>query len=84
MKEEDVSSDSMASGAQPDPVCPVCSLAISQGNGLTFLRRDNVIHGGCLAAAQRRTHALSTTDGRGDIRADAEKRSSSPEQGAVD
>ena len=43
----------MASGDARDSVCPVCLQSISQGNGLAFLRRDNRIHGGCLAAAQR-------------------------------
>ena len=46
----------------PDPVCPVCLRSISQGNGLAFLRRDNLIHGSCLAAAQRRAQASATTD----------------------
>ena len=50
----------MASGNAPDPVCPICSQSISQGNGLAFLRKHNLIHGGCLAAAQRRAQASST------------------------
>jgi hypothetical protein len=50
----------MASGDGRDPVCPVCSRSISQGNGLAFLRRENLIHGGCLAAAQHRAQASST------------------------
>jgi hypothetical protein len=54
----------MASCIAPDPVCPICSRSISPGNGLAFLRRDNVIHGGCLAAAQRGAQAPSTTDAR--------------------
>jgi hypothetical protein len=37
---------------------------ISQGNGLAFLRRDNRIHGGCLAAAQRRAQTPSSRDAR--------------------
>ena len=44
----------MVSGDAREPVCPVCAQSISQGNGLAFLRRDNRIHGACLAAAQRR------------------------------
>jgi hypothetical protein len=39
------------------PVCPVCSRVIPEGSGLTFMRRDNLIHVGCLAAAQRRAEA---------------------------
>jgi hypothetical protein len=54
----------MASGDARDPVCPVCSRSISQGNGLAFLRRENLIHGGCLAAAQRRAQASSTMGAR--------------------
>jgi len=54
----------MASGDARDSVCPVCLQSISQGNGLAFLRRDNRIHGGCLAAAQRRAQASSTRDAR--------------------
>jgi hypothetical protein len=54
----------MASGDAPDPVCSICSRFISPGDGLAFLRRDNVIHGGCLVAAQRRAQAPSTTDAR--------------------
>jgi hypothetical protein len=52
----------MASGNAPDPVCRICSRSISQGNRLAFLRRDNLIHGSCLAAAQRRAQASSTMD----------------------
>jgi hypothetical protein len=40
-----------------DPVCPVCSRFIPAGSALTFMRRDNLIHVGCLAAAQRRAEA---------------------------
>jgi hypothetical protein len=54
----------MASGDARDPVCPVCELSISQGTGLAFLRRDNLIHGTCLAAAQRRAQGPSTRDAR--------------------
>jgi hypothetical protein len=54
----------MASGDARDSVCPVCLQSISEGNGLAFLRRDNRIHGGCLAAAQRRVQASSTRDAR--------------------
>ena len=54
----------MASGDARDSVCPVCLQPISQGNGLAFLRRDNRIHGGCLAAAQRRAQTPSTRDAR--------------------
>jgi hypothetical protein len=54
----------MISGGAGDSVCPVCSQSISQGNGLAFLRRDNLIHGSCLAAAQRRAQASSTMDAR--------------------
>jgi hypothetical protein len=54
----------MTSGDARDPVCPVCEQSISQGTGLTFLRRDNLIHGTCLAAAQRRAQAPSTRDAR--------------------
>ena len=60
----------MASGNAPDPVCPVCSRSISQGNGLAFLRRDNLIHVSCLAAAQRRVQSSSTTDVRAGEAAD--------------
>jgi hypothetical protein len=49
----------MASGDACDPVCPVCSGSMSQGNDVALLRRDNLIHGGCLAAAQRRAQASS-------------------------
>jgi hypothetical protein len=54
----------MASDDARDSVCPVCWQSISQGNGLAFLRRDNRIHGGCLAAAQRRAQASPTKDAR--------------------
>jgi hypothetical protein len=54
----------MASGDARDPVCAVCARSISQGAGLAFLRRDNLIHGGCLVAAQRRAEASSTMDAR--------------------
>jgi hypothetical protein len=54
----------MASGNAPEPVCPVCARSISPGNGLTFLRRNNLIHGSCLAVAQRRAQASSTVDAR--------------------
>jgi hypothetical protein len=40
-----------------DPVCPVCSRSIPAGAALTFMRRDNLIHVACLAAAQRRAEA---------------------------
>lgn len=40
-----------------DPVCPVCSRFIPQGAALAFMRRDNLIHATCLAAAQRRAEA---------------------------
>jgi hypothetical protein len=54
----------MASGDARGPVCPVCSQSISQGNGVAFLRRDNLIHGGCLVAAQRRAQVSSTMGAR--------------------
>lgn len=54
----------MAFGDAREPVCPVCSRSIAQGNGLAFLRRDNVIHGGCLAAAQHRAQTPSSRDAR--------------------
>ena len=40
-----------------NPVCPVCSLFIPEGARLTFMRRGNLIHVGCLVAAQRRAEA---------------------------
>jgi hypothetical protein len=40
-----------------DRVCPVCARFIPEGAALTFMRRDNVIHVACLAAAQRRAAA---------------------------
>lgn len=40
-----------------DRVCPVCSQFIPEGAALTFMRRDNLIHAGCLVAAQRRAEA---------------------------
>ena len=47
----------MPSGEVRDPVCAVCSLFIPEGAALTFMRRHNLIHVGCLAAAQRRAEA---------------------------
>lgn len=47
----------MRADERPEPVCPVCSLLIPAGAALTFMRRDNLIHVGCLAAAQRRAEA---------------------------
>jgi hypothetical protein len=47
----------MHSDERPEPVCPVCSRFIPEGAALTFMRRDNLIHVGCLAAAQRRAEA---------------------------
>jgi hypothetical protein len=44
-------------GEQCDPVCLVCSRFIPEGAALMFMRRDNLIHVGCLAAAQRRAEA---------------------------
>ena len=44
----------MLSDKARDPMCPVCSRSIPQGSALAFLRRDNLIHDRCLAAAQRR------------------------------
>jgi hypothetical protein len=44
----------MASDEARDPVCPVCSRFIPAGAAITFMRRDNLIHVACLAAAQRR------------------------------
>ena len=44
----------MLSDTARDPVCSVCSRPIAPGSALTFMRRDNVIHDRCLAAAQRR------------------------------
>ena len=44
----------MPSDEARDPVCPVCSRSIPAGAALTFMRRYNLIHVGCLAAAQRR------------------------------
>ncbi|HWC01670.1 MAG TPA: hypothetical protein VHF87_02770 [Methylomirabilota bacterium] len=40
-----------------DRVCPVCSRFIPDGSALAFMRRDNLIHVGCLPAAQRRAAA---------------------------
>jgi hypothetical protein len=40
-----------------NPVCPVCSQFIPEGAALTFMRRDNLIHVGCLVEAQRRAEA---------------------------
>jgi hypothetical protein len=54
----------MTSGDAREPVCPVCERSVSQGNGIAFLRRDNVIHGGCLAAAQHRAQGPSARDAR--------------------
>jgi hypothetical protein len=47
----------MPSDEARGPVCPVCSQFIPQGSALTFMRRDNLIHIGCLAGAQRRAEA---------------------------
>jgi hypothetical protein len=47
----------MASNETRAPVCPVCSRFIPEGSALTFMRRNNLIHVGCLAAAQRRAEA---------------------------
>ena len=47
----------MLSDPARDPVCSVCSRSIPPGAALTFMRRDNVIHDRCLAAAQRRAEA---------------------------
>jgi hypothetical protein len=47
----------MLSDEARGPVCPVCLQFIPQGSALTFMRRDNLIHVGCLAAAQRRAEA---------------------------
>jgi hypothetical protein len=44
----------MLSEERRHPVCPVCSQVIPEGAALTFMRRDNLIHVGCLVAAQRR------------------------------
>jgi len=44
----------MHSDERPEPVCPVCARSIPAGAALTFMRRDNLIHVGCLIAAQRR------------------------------
>jgi hypothetical protein len=44
----------MLSDTAGDPVCSVCSRSIPPGTALIFMRRDNVIHDRCLAAAQRR------------------------------
>jgi hypothetical protein len=44
----------MDSDGARDPVCPVCARPMPAGSTLTFMRRDNLIHVGCLAAAQRR------------------------------
>jgi hypothetical protein len=44
----------MPSDERPEPVCPVCSQFIPAGAAITFMRRNNLIHVGCLAAAQRR------------------------------
>jgi hypothetical protein len=54
----------MESGDAREPVCPVCARSIAQGTGLAFLRRDNLIHGTCLTAAQRRAQASSTMASR--------------------
>jgi hypothetical protein len=47
----------MASSEARAPVCPVCSRFIPESAALTFMRRDNLIHVGCLAAAQRLAQA---------------------------
>jgi hypothetical protein len=47
----------MPSDTARDPVCSVCSRSIPPGTALTFMRRNNVIHDRCLAAAQRRAEA---------------------------
>ena len=47
----------MPSDTACDPVCSVCSRSIPPGTALTFMRRNNVIHDRCLAAAQRRAEA---------------------------
>jgi hypothetical protein len=47
----------MLSDEAHHPVCPVCSRPIPPGAALAFLRRDNLIHDRCLAAAQRRAEA---------------------------
>jgi hypothetical protein len=47
----------MPSEERRDRVCPVCSQFMPEGATLTFMRRDNLIHVGCLAAAQRRAEA---------------------------
>jgi hypothetical protein len=47
----------MPSDETRGPVCPVCEQFIPQGSALTFMRRDNLIHVGCLAAAQRHAEA---------------------------
>ena len=47
----------MHSDERPEPVCPVCARFIPDGAALTFMRRDNLIHVGCLIAAQRRAEA---------------------------
>lgn len=47
----------MLSDMARDPVCSVCSRPIPPGTALTFMRRSNVIHDRCLAAAQRRAEA---------------------------
>jgi hypothetical protein len=47
----------MHSDERPEPVCPVCAQFIPAGGALTFMRRHNLIHVGCLAAAQRRAEA---------------------------
>jgi hypothetical protein len=51
----------MPPGDVHGPVCAVCSRPIPQGAGLTFMRRDNLIHQTCLVAAQR--HAESPRAG---------------------
>jgi hypothetical protein len=47
----------MPSDEPRDRVCPVCFRVIPEGAALTFMRRDNLIHVACLAAAQRRAEA---------------------------
>ena len=47
----------MPSDEARGPVCPVCSRLIPQGSALTFMRRNNLIHVGCLAEAQYRADA---------------------------
>jgi hypothetical protein len=40
-----------------NPCVPCCAQFIPAGGALTFMRRHNLIHVGCLAAAQRRAEA---------------------------